>query len=114
MAAIVSVLKVITMGMVRIHYEQMEQLRECSAEMQKPLSRLVAEAVNYWLAVVAPAKLDVVRATPLKSACGEHAHQSRSGLSQAKGTRAGGSASGALIARPAQMDSSKAAELSST
>jgi hypothetical protein len=57
-------LKVITMGMVRINYEQMEQLRECSAEMQKPLSRLVAEAVNYWLAVIAPAKLDTLRATP--------------------------------------------------
>jgi hypothetical protein len=50
------------MGMVRINYEQTEQLRECSAEMQKPLSQLVAEAVNYWLAVVAPAKLDALRA----------------------------------------------------
>jgi hypothetical protein len=65
----------ITMGMVRINYEQMGQLRECSAEMQKPLSRLVAEAVNYWLAVVAPAKLDALRATPLTPVSGEHAQQ---------------------------------------
>jgi hypothetical protein len=61
------VLKVITTGMVRINYEQMEQLRECSAEMQKPLSRLVAEAVNSWLAVVALAKLNVVRAPPTRT-----------------------------------------------
>jgi hypothetical protein len=53
----------------------MEQLRECGAEMQKPLSRLVAEAVNYWLAVVAPAKLDALRATPLRPVSGEHAQQ---------------------------------------
>jgi hypothetical protein len=89
------------MGMVRINYEQMERLRECSAEMQKPLSRLVAEAVNYWLAVVAPAKLDVVRATLLRSASGEHAHQSSSPLEDL--LRA------ALIARAAPMDCSKAA-----
>jgi hypothetical protein len=89
------------MGMVRINYEQMEQLRECSAEMQKPLSRLVAEAVNYWLAVVAPAKLDVVRATLLRSASGEYTHQSSSPLEDL--LRA------ALIARSAQMDCSKAA-----
>jgi hypothetical protein len=63
------------MGKVRINYEQMEQLRECSAEMQKPLSRLVAEAVNYWLAVVAPAKLDAIRATPPTPVSGEHAQQ---------------------------------------
>jgi hypothetical protein len=63
------------MGMVRINYEQMEQLRECSAEMQRPLSRLVAEAVNYWLAVVAPAKLDTLRARPLRPVSGEHAQQ---------------------------------------
>jgi hypothetical protein len=67
--------KVITMGMVRINCEQMEQLRECSAEMQKPLSRLVAEAVNYWLAVIAPAKLDVVRATPPTPVSGKHAQE---------------------------------------
>jgi hypothetical protein len=60
------------MGMVRINYEQMEQLRKCSAEMQ-PLSRLVAEAVNYWLAVVAPAKLDALRATPPTPVSGKHA-----------------------------------------
>jgi hypothetical protein len=70
------VLKVITMGMVRISYEQMERLRECKAEMQVPLSRLVAEAVNYWLAVIAPAKLYALRATPLRSVSGEHSHQS--------------------------------------
>jgi hypothetical protein len=63
------------MGMVRINYEQMAQLRECSAEMQKPLSRLVAEAVNYWLAVVAPAKLDALRATPPTPVSGKHAQQ---------------------------------------
>jgi hypothetical protein len=63
------------MGMVRINYEQMEQLRECSAEMQKPLSRLVAEAVNYWLAVIASAKLDALRATPLRPVSGQHAQQ---------------------------------------
>jgi hypothetical protein len=63
------------MGMIRINYEQMEQLRECSAEMQKPLSRLVAEAVNYWLAVVAPAKLDALRATPPTPVSGKHAQQ---------------------------------------
>jgi hypothetical protein len=63
------------MGMVRINYEQMEQLRECSAEMQKPLSRLVAEAVNYWLAVVAPAKLGALRETPPTPVSGEHAQQ---------------------------------------
>jgi flagellar motor protein MotB len=63
------------MGMVRINYEQMEQLRECSAEMQKPLSRLVAEAVNHWLAVVAPAKLGALRATPPRPVSGKHAQQ---------------------------------------
>jgi hypothetical protein len=64
-----------TMGMVRINYEQMEQLRECSAEMQKPLSRLVAEAVNHWLAVVAPAKLGALRSTPPIPVSGERAQQ---------------------------------------
>jgi hypothetical protein len=68
--------EVIKMGMVRINYEQMEQLRECSAKLQKPLSRLVAEAVNYWLAVVAPAKLDALRVTPLRPEFGGHSHQS--------------------------------------
>jgi hypothetical protein len=63
------------MGMVRINYEQTEQLRECSAEMQKPLSQLVAEAVNYWLASVAPAKLGALRATPPRPVSGKHAQQ---------------------------------------
>ena len=63
------------MGMVRINYEQMEQLRECSAEMQEPLSQLVVEAVNYWLAVVAPAKLGALRATPPRTVSREHAQQ---------------------------------------
>jgi hypothetical protein len=63
------------MGMVRINYEQTEQLREYSAEVQKPLSQLVAEAVNYWLAVVAPAKLDALRASPPTPVSGEHAQQ---------------------------------------
>jgi hypothetical protein len=52
------------MGMVRISYEQMEQLRECRSEMGVPLSRLVAEAVNHWLTFIAPTKLDTLRATP--------------------------------------------------
>jgi hypothetical protein len=53
------------MGMIRIGYEQIEQLRQCKAEMQKPLSRLVAEAVSHWLKFIAPAKLDALRVTPL-------------------------------------------------
>jgi hypothetical protein len=52
------------MGMVRISYEQMEQLRECKSKMEMPLSRLVAEAVNHWLKFVAPAKLAILRVTP--------------------------------------------------
>jgi hypothetical protein len=64
------------MGMVRINYEQMEQLRVCKLEMQVPLSRLVAEAVNHWLAVVAPAKLDALRASPPTTVSGEHSNQS--------------------------------------
>jgi hypothetical protein len=64
------------MGMVRINYEQMEQLRECKSEMQMLLSRLVAEAVNYWLEGIAPAKLEALRATPLRPVSEEHSRQS--------------------------------------
>jgi hypothetical protein len=56
-------LEVINMGMVWINYEQMEQLRECNSEMELPLSRLVAEAVNHWSKFVAPSKLDALRVT---------------------------------------------------
>jgi hypothetical protein len=45
------------MGMVRISYEQMEQLRECKSKTQMPLSRIVAEAVSHWLQCVAPTGL---------------------------------------------------------
>jgi hypothetical protein len=45
------------MGMVRISYEQMEQLRECKSKTQMPLSRIVAEAVSHWLQCVAPTRL---------------------------------------------------------
>jgi hypothetical protein len=65
---------VIKMGMIRISYEQMEQLRECKAEMQMPLSRLVAEAVSHWLKFIASPKRDALRVTRLKSVSKEHSH----------------------------------------
>jgi hypothetical protein len=72
------------MGMVRISYEQMEQLREYKSEMQMPLSRLVTEALSHWLKFIAPAKLDALRVTPptpvsksVTSAVQAHRHRSK-------------------------------------
>jgi hypothetical protein len=62
------------MGMVRISYEQMEQLRECKSRLQIPVSRLVAEAVSHWLEFIAPAKLGALRVTPLTLLSKEHLH----------------------------------------
>ena len=64
------------MGMIRIKYEQMEQLLECKSEMQMPVSELVGEAVNYWLEVIAPSKLGALRATRLRLESEEHSHES--------------------------------------
>jgi len=64
----------IDMGMVRTSFEQMEQLRECKSKMEKPLSRLVEEAVNHWLKFIAPAKLDILRVTPPTPVSKEQPH----------------------------------------
>jgi hypothetical protein len=59
------------MGMVRINYEQMEQLRECKLKMQLPLSSIVAEAVSHWLEFVAPARLQMLGLAALAPVCKE-------------------------------------------
>jgi hypothetical protein len=63
------------MGMVRINYEQMEQLRECKLKMKLPISRLAAEALIHWLERIVPAKLQRLGLTPLTPVRKEHSRQ---------------------------------------
>jgi hypothetical protein len=53
------------MGLVRVSYNQLEQLREYKSRLRSPLSQLVEEALSYWLEVIAPAKHGALCVTPL-------------------------------------------------
>jgi hypothetical protein len=77
------------MGMVRISYEQMEQLREYKSDMQVPLSRLVAEALSHWLKFIAPAKLDALRVTPPTPVSKDQLRSSSGSLASVETLRSG-------------------------
>jgi hypothetical protein len=44
------------MVQIRISHNQLEQQREYKSRFRIPLSRLVEEALTYWLEFIAPAK----------------------------------------------------------
>ena len=60
------------MTMVRIKYNQMEQLVEYRLRSQISVTELVAEALSHWLEFIAPGKHGATCITPLRLLSKEH------------------------------------------
>ena len=60
------------MTMVRIKYNQMEQLVEYRLRSQISVTELVAEALSHWLEFIAPGKHGATYITPLRLLSKEH------------------------------------------